>query len=103
MYEKSDCAMHTRVDSSGNVRTTIGNTRYSLRKIVISKKNIILMREDTFASVKYNNCEVDLGLNKVQEFTYIFLSSPGTSRLSVTVVGSLSMITEKVTGLKENV
>jgi len=103
LYEKPSCNMYTSTDASGNIRTVMGNNKYSLRKIVINKENIILIRENSQITEKHKNDEIGLGLSELQEFTHIFLSCPGPSKSSITIVGSLSMVTEKVTGFKENV
>jgi len=97
LYEKSSTSLYTRIDSEGNRRTSQASSGLSIRKVVVNKEHIVLLREDTIANEKLKNKEIGLGLNEMQEFTRIYVSSSPRSSSYMTVVGSLSLITEKLT------
>ena len=96
LYEESTGVVYTELDSSYNTKTSIGDNRFSLRKIIINKKHIVLLKEDTIMKHRHDTDKLSLGLDKKQEFTRIYFSCSGFIGPTVTVVGALSLIAEKI-------
>ena len=96
LYEDTTSSVYTRLDSEGNVRTSNSLSGFSIRKVVLNKEHVVLLREDMIANARHENSELNLGLNEMQEFTRVYISSSPRSTSYITVVGSLSLITEKL-------
>ena len=96
LYEKTSTSLYTRIDSEGNTKTSRTSSGFSIRKVIVNKEHIVFLREDIISNEKLKNKEMDLGLNEMQEFTRLYISTSQRSTSYMTVVGSLSLIAEKL-------
>ena len=84
---------HTRL---GEGSTVFANAKdYVLKEVYINPEHVVMMREDRAMSRKISKHGIAKELHSEQEFTTIRINS-GHSGVSITIVGSLSTIQEKL-------
>ena len=95
IYETSTSSVYTKLDSEGNRQTSTSSTSFSLRKVILNKNSVLLLRQDETIKSVHDENALELGLDKMQDFTRIYLCTPKASSY-ITVVGPLSLIAEKL-------
>ena len=71
--------------------------RYSLRETYVNPDHIVCMREESELSINESEPAVINEIDSRQEFTKIHINR-GQTGLDITVVGSLSVVQEKMIG-----
>ena len=102
LYETSTSSVYTKLDSDGNRQISTSSTCFSLRKIILNKNSVLLLRQDEAVKSVHDESGLNLGLDKMQDFTRIYLCTPKASSF-ITVVGSPSLIAEKLSQVAKTV
>lgn len=99
VYEEADQRLYDREsDKSYNLLSAV-ETNFSLREITINSEYVSLIRIDKMITKMHKEGRLPTGISEDAEFAKLYIncgSSSSSGLRSITVVGSLDMITKKL-------